>query len=281
MSPMAQKKSWRQILQWKLIAAVILFPVVWFVSGAMDFPTTYRLMFVFYVFLGTGIFILLDAPLPEAPVGKGGIIFVIFFAVVAVIVTIIGHLWPQFSTARELEGITRKTERFRKDAEARESLSMKTKELSAKVDELMARLEELKTQGNLNMAALNLPEEKTAAPKSSSANLAPGDLVGRGKLVYQDQECYNCHKIGGKGGKKRGPELDNIGNLATAEQLKKKIFKPKAWYADGYEKRTKDKMPDKFPDVMSDDELEALVTYLMTLKNTDVKTPKPVFPSGS
>jgi cytochrome c1 len=40
-------------------------------------------------------------------------------------------------------------------------------------------------------------------------------------------------------------------------------------------------MPDKYPDVMSDEELEALVAYLMTLKNPAVKTPKPVFPSGS
>jgi mono/diheme cytochrome c family protein len=107
------------------------------------------------------------------------------------------------------------------------------------------------------------------------------DLVERGKLVYQDHECYNCHKVGGKGGKKRGPVLDNIGNLATAEQLKKKIFDPTAWKAEGYEKRTKDKMPDKYPDVMSEEELEALVTYLLTLKDSSVDTPKPVFPPGT
>ena len=35
-----------------------------------------------------------------------------------------------------------------------------------------------------------------------------------GEEQWQLQECYNCHKLKGEGGKKRGPELDNIGSLS-------------------------------------------------------------------
>ena len=42
--------------------------------------------------------------------------------------------------------------------------------------------------------------------------------------------------------------------------------------------RKKDKMPDKYPDVMSDDELEWLSLYMMTLKDESVETPKPIYP---
>ena len=36
-------------------------------------------------------------------------------------------------------------------------------------------------------------------------------------------------------------------------------------------------MPDKYRDLMMDDELNALGAYLSTLKNSDVKTPRPIF----
>ncbi len=36
-------------------------------------------------------------------------------------------------------------------------------------------------------------------------------------------------------------------------------------------------MPDKYKDLMFEEELEALAAYLSTLKNPDVPTPKPVF----
>ena len=65
-------------------------------------------------------------------------------------------------------------------------------------------------------------------------------LLARGMEVYELHECYNCHKIGGKGGaKKRGPELDNVGNLLTIDDIKKKIVDPTYLYAEGFEKEHK------------------------------------------
>lgn len=117
-------------------------------------------------------------------------------------------------------------------------------------------------------------KEETTTPGGTQA-----DPVAYGKEVYKDYECYNCHKIGGKGGvKRRGPELDNIGSLVPAEMLKKKLLDPKTFFAEGFEKEyKKGVMPDNFPDLMSDKEMDALVAYLTTLKNPAAKTPKPIF----
>ncbi len=281
MSSMEAKPNWRKILQWKLTVLVILAPMAWVMTGVLGFPDVFRMMFVFYVFLGTAIFILLDVPLPKEVTGpKAGIYFGIFFLAVVALVYTVGHLWPQFSRANEEAGIGRKTKMFRDEIAAAPSLEKRAKDLSAKADEILARLNQLQAAGRgLDLGEFQIDNVKLSRGPDLSS-LDPADVVGRGKLVYQDHECYNCHKIGGQGGKKRGPKLDNMGNLVTAAQLKDKIFNPKAWYADGYEERKKDKMPDNYPDVMSEPELEALVSYLMTLKDASVDTPKPVFPPG-
>jgi mono/diheme cytochrome c family protein len=105
--------------------------------------------------------------------------------------------------------------------------------------------------------------------------------IKAGRAVYQDFECDNCHRIGEQGWKKRkGPLLDNIGNLVTAEQLKGKLWDPMIWYAEGFEKEYKKVvMPDNYPEIMSEAERDALVAYLMTLKDPAGKTPSPVFPA--
>jgi cbb3-type cytochrome oxidase cytochrome c subunit len=81
----------------------------------------------------------------------------------------------------------------------------------------------------------------------------------------------------GQGGKKRGPILDNIGNLMTPEQLREKLLYPKKWKAEGFDKQyKKGKMPDKYRDLMFDEEIDALIAFLATLKDTSVDTPKPI-----
>ena len=84
-------------------------------------------------------------------------------------------------------------------------------------------------------------------------------------------------KLRGEGGKKRGPELDNIGNLLTVDDIKQKILDPKSWMAEGFEKEfEKGKMPDKYKDLMEETDVVALATWLVTFKNTSVNTPKPI-----
>jgi mono/diheme cytochrome c family protein len=111
------------------------------------------------------------------------------------------------------------------------------------------------------------------APKAAAA----GDLMKLGEEQWQLQECYNCHKLKGEGGKKRGPELDNIGSYLTVDEIKQKIMDPKSFMAEGFEKDwEKGKMPDKFKDVMEPNDITAIATWLSTFKNTSVNTPKPI-----
>lgn len=275
---MNREKNWWQIIRLKLIVSIVLAALVWAGTGQLGFPFVFQAMFMAFIGFGFLVFLLLDGPPLKALTGwKAGAAIIIFYMVCSAVYIAAGTLLPQFNSETEISGIDRKTVKFREDPALTESLLHKSRELSAKADEILARLEQLRASGqkvdieSVEMAGL-------PAKPSSTRNLSGMDVIERGKLVYQDHECYNCHKIGGQGGKKRGPELDNIGNLVTAEQLKKKIFEPTTFLAEGYEKRKKDKMPDKYPDVMSDEELDALVAYLMTLKDESVKTPKPIFP---
>ena len=120
----------------------------------------------------------------------------------------------------------------------------------------------------------------TPAPVvSEEPEKGPLSVVDRGREVYELYECYNCHKIGGQGSvKKRGPILDNIGSFLTVEDVKRKIFDPTYLYAEGFEKEhKKGRMPDTYKDLMTDEEVTALATYLSTLKNPEANTPKPIF----
>ena len=64
----------------------------------------------------------------------------------------------------------------------------------------------------------------------------------------------------------------------TISDIKRKIIDPTYLYAEGFEEQhKKGQMPDKYRDLMFEDELNALGAYLSTLKNTEVETPRPIF----
>ena len=119
--------------------------------------------------------------------------------------------------------------------------------------------------------------KKDTPPPVETVALDP--MVKMGMKVYKEFECFNCHKLGGKGWKKRkGPELDNIGNLVSAELLKKKLLDPWVFSTEGFDKEyQKPVMPNNYPKLMSDKEMDAVVAYMLTLKNPSAKTPKPIF----
>jgi mono/diheme cytochrome c family protein len=78
-----------------------------------------------------------------------------------------------------------------------------------------------------------------------------------GQQVYE-AKCKSCHSIGGVGGPmvKMGGPLDGVGSKRDAAWLKAYIADPKS------------KMPDaKMPKLnLSDDDLAAVVQYMLTLK---------------
>jgi mono/diheme cytochrome c family protein len=254
-----------------LVAIVVLIA-----ARLMHFPPVFQIMFVFYAFLGTLVYILLDAP-PMTPLDgvKAVAALVAFYAVISGVFIAGAAILPQYDPQVEKGKIDKivKPKLASTDKGKMEDLLKRTDELSAQSESILKRLETLGGAQIKDEASVKATEP--GRPKSPGAT---GDLVALGQEQYDLQECYNCHKIGGKGGlKKRGPHLDNIGNVMKPEELKEKILNPRSYMAEGFEKEYNKKlMPDKYKELMSDQEIDQLVAYLATLKDTSVETPKSV-----
>jgi hypothetical protein len=245
-------------------------------ARALDFPLVFQVMFFIYAMLGAAVFILLDAPTVKPMSGaKALVTLLVFYAVISGAYIVGASLLPQYDPQDEKGKIEKllKAKRAATEQGKAEELLARTKALSEKADAIMARLQAV---GASAPSAAGADSRKPMAG-SASGGAPAGDLVALGKDQWELQECYNCHKLFGTGGKKRGPELDNIGNLLTPEQLKQKILDPQSWMAEGFEKEyEKKKMPDKYKELMEDKEVDALVAFLASLKNPNVNTPKPI-----
>ena len=254
-------------LGWRLSWTVVIAIAIWVASGWAGFPMIFRLFFLGYVVPGLLFFLFLDARprrLPARPIPA----IVTFFVVISAILTLAGFVLPQYDPKVEIEKIQR-IQKIAVEQEQEKRQKAITEAVEAAKKELLAQMEK---EGKTQVAKKAVPGE--AAPGTVDAK-----RVEFGKQVYKDYECYNCHKLGGKGGvKRRGPALDNIGSLVTPEQMKDKILATASWYADGFEKEFKKQtMPDNYPELMSEKEMDALVDYMLTLKDTRVDTPKPIF----
>ncbi len=269
-------------LRRKLITTVILAIIVWFGSGWIGFPTIFRLYFTGYVIIALPFFVLLDLRFTTRP-RHGGLAILAVFLLASVALILAGWLLPQYDPKVEQEKIARLQRSYleRQKPQRIEALRKEAEGLGLVVVE----------PGQLTQvsAAQEIPAPPPGAPTPprppvpSPAPPAPGpspELIARGKQAYNDWECYNCHKIGGKGGvKRRGPELDNIGNLLSPEAIRAEILNPSSSLAEGFEEEyNKVTMPDDYGKRMSEGEINALVAYLSTLKDTSVKTPKALFP---
>ena len=257
----------------KLVIGAALVPIVWVLTGAMHFPPVFQIMFVIYVLLGLGVFLLLDAPpVPKIGGWKAIVALVAFYGVISAVYVLGASILPQYNPNVEKEKIDKIVKPKAETPEQRR----------ARLEDLLKRAEDLQTKTDTLFTALNKFSPSAA---SSTVSVQPStasgavDIIARGMEVYDLHECYNCHKIGGKGSvKKRGPVLDNIGSYLTPDDIKKKVFDPGYLYAEGFEKEHKKKqMPDKYKELMTDEEVSALAAYLASLKNTAIETPKPVF----
>lgn len=275
---MAQEKTLFQIIKWKLVISGTLGAVLWVGSGMLDFPPIFQAMFVFYALLGFVVFVMLDLP-PMKPVSGGKALLAISVLYISCSLVYIGisYALPQYDPAWEKGKIDkilkRKRDKFTRTK--MHDLYASSQELMEKADAILVRLEQLESGEEyvIDIAAI------MAKKRKPGEKLSPEEMLAYGKEVYDLYECYNCHKLAGKGAtKKRGPKLDNIGNLVSAEDLRIKIWDPLIFVAEGYEEEHEEGlMPDNYDEIMDDLELDALVIYLMTLKNTKVKTPKPIF----
>jgi Cytochrome c len=256
----------------KLLIGLVVGGALVGLTRALEFPLMFQMMFFGQAMFGAALFMLLDAPPVKSMGGAKSVIAIVVFYIVLCTVFVSGaSMWPQFDPEDEKGKIAKILEPKRKATEQgkAEELIARAKALDEQVKALEARLKGLGTEPMTKELPVG---EVPAGPKAAS-----GDFMRLGEEQWQLQECYNCHKLKGEGGKKRGPELDNIGSYLTVDEIKQKILDPKSFMATGFEKEwEKGKMPDKFKDVMEPHDVLMLATWLSTFKNTSVNTPVPV-----
>jgi uncharacterized membrane protein len=98
------------------------------------------------------------------------------------------------------------------------------------------------------------------APDAPLTNLAADlddGLIGKGRLVYSEQGCSQCHRIGGRGGSV-GPDLTNEGSRHADTPWQIKHLK------DPTSTDVRSVMPSYGK--LSNDKLTALATYLVSLR---------------
>jgi len=267
---MANQSFTKNVLK-KTTIGIIIGVILVVAAQQTHFPQVFQVMFFIYAMLGAFVFILLDAPEMKRLEGVKALVALLVFYVFLSGLYIAGaSILPQFDPTIEAGKIEKVLKRRKAASE------------QGKADELIARAKELDERAKAitkQLASLGAGAKVEVAEDSGagSGGAASGDIVALGKEQWELQECYNCHKLFGQGGKKRGPILDNIGNLMTPEQLREKLLYPKKWKAEGFDKQyKKGKMPDKYRDLMFDEEIDALIAFLATLKDTSVDTPKPI-----
>ncbi|NJL15961.1 MAG: c-type cytochrome [Nitrospira sp.] len=259
------------------IALVVAGAVVTF-AHSQEVPTDFQVLWAIFSMIGALVFMVLDAkPLATMSGGKSFLAVAAFWILIVTVCIAGASLLPQFDPEDEREKISKLLEKQRAASQQgkADELIARAKALDEQVKALENRLKGL---GGSQIATATAPPagEKSSAPASGGGGAA-GDMMKVGEEQWQLQECYNCHKLRGEGGKKRGPELDNIGTLLTVEEIQQKISNPKSYMAEGYDKEwQKGVMPDKFKDLMDPKEMLALATWLGSFKNTSVNTPKPI-----
>ena len=259
-----------------LVIGLVVGGVLIGIARSQEVPAGFQVLFFVISLIGAMVFILLDArPLSTMNGGKS-LLAVIAFWIFMLTVSVAGpSLLPQFDPEDEKAKIGKLLDKERKQSAQgkAEELIARAKALDEQVKALEDRLKGL--GGGQPATASQAPPAGEKPPAAAGASA--GDFMKVGEEQWQLQECYNCHKLRGAGGKKRGPELDNIGSLLSVEEIQQKIADPKSFMAEGYDKEwQKGIMPSKFKDLMDPQEMQALAAWLGTFKNTSVNTPKPI-----
>ncbi len=110
---------------------------------------------------------------------------------------------------------------------------------------------------------------KLNKPPVILAGLAGPEVIAAGREVFENNKCFNCHKVFWEGNSDRGPNLGTkqIG-LYTEDYIKDQILNPRKNQSPGFEDpKSKKAMPTYYGDDLSGDELSALISFLKTLRD--------------
>jgi len=123
--------------------------------------------------------------------------------------------------------------------------------------------------------------EKLERPPIKLSGLAGPEVIAAGREVFSNNKCFNCHKVFWEGNSDRGPNLGTkqIG-LYSEDYIKEQILEPRKMQSPGYEdKKSKKAMPTYYDEDLSEDELDALVAYLRTMRNPTAMPVEGKFPN--
>lgn len=87
------------------------------------------------------------------------------------------------------------------------------------------------------------------------------DPLAYGKVLFESRSCSGCHPTI-PGQKSLGPNLFGISQKASEDYIRQSIVSPDAVISPGY---SADIMPN-YGEILDADQIEALVTYLLTVK---------------
>jgi mono/diheme cytochrome c family protein len=112
---------------------------------------------------------------------------------------------------------------------------------------------------------------KLDRPPIKLSGLAGPEVIAAGRSVFEENKCFNCHKVFWEGNSDRGPNLGTkqIG-LYDEAYIKEQIVKPRVKQSPGFDdpKSTK-AMPTYYGEDLDDDSMHALVSYLKTLRDPE------------
>ena len=110
--------------------------------------------------------------------------------------------------------------------------------------------------------------KKIQSAKSAASSHPPkGDLAAGQKLFYQKMRCVACHQTSAQGkavGGALGPDLSGIGLIQGPDYLRESILEPAATVVAPY----RDIMPKHFRENLSDQEIDDLVVFLLSLRGS-------------
>jgi len=110
---------------------------------------------------------------------------------------------------------------------------------------------------------------KLNKPPIKLTGLAGPEVIAAGREVFENNKCFNCHKVFWEGNLDRGPNLGTkqIG-LYSDDYIKEQILDPRKIQAPGFDDPKSYKaMPTYYGADIDDDEMTALVAYLKTMRD--------------
>ena len=116
--------------------------------------------------------------------------------------------------------------------------------------------------GALFMISFLLLSACSSESSEPVADIAAGKELFERSVIGSQTGCSTCHSRT-EGEEIVGPSLARIGSRANSEYIRESILEPDAEIADGFNEGT---MPDVWEDELTQQQIDQLVGYLLTLK---------------